>query len=350
MSRQSRYKTLPYTSARYHPDPSPDFTQWWYLDADFDCGHRLMTILMPRAFGRMAGHDNGPDPVLHLVVTDPEGRHQRSHRFHVGDFEGAKDRMFVRFGESTLEARNGRYRLHLDQDGLGCDLEYIPLYPPWPPMPGRGGFMNPWLLKLAQGSLTPGRYFHYAAMIPRAKIRGRLRLNDQEIEVQGEGYHEQGRVNAPLTSLFTYWYWTRFFLGDWTFVYSVGEAPRHALNTRMRALLAYYRDDLVADLFDVTGLVLDYRVERHGPTRFGRDDIPERAVFSARQPGFRLRVDMDLTEERDAFSFQPFDGNSPRPAAWFQHLMQVRAKIRWQGRRYDLRGEGIFETMMTGAR
>jgi hypothetical protein len=338
-------------SGRYRPDGSTDFLQWWYFDAEFASGHHMMVTLMPRTLGRIDGDDNGPDPGISLTLTGPDLKNYRSREYYPGKFHGDTERMFARFADNTVEYRDGRFHLSVLQQGIGCDLEYIPRYPPWAPLPGRGGYMARPLVCLSQRSLDRNRYFHYASMIPRGRVRGRLTLPGGAIDVEGEGYHEQGRTNSPLHKVFTCWYWTRFFLGDWTFIFPVGESPRATLNAKMRALLVRHREQVVADLFDVTGLVLNHRVKRFvRHPESGREDLPGEAVFSARWPGFRLEAAMALFHQREYFRFSPFTSRAPGAPAWFQHLMRVKVRMRLRGKPIDLEGTGVFETMFTGAR
>ena len=178
----------------------------------------------------------------------------------------------------------------------------------------------------------------------------KIPCGEERRRASGEGYHEQGRTNARIERLFTYWYWTRFFIGEWTFIFPVASSPRRTLNATMRALLIYKNNQPIADLFDVTGLALDHRIleyQEYQPA--GRTDIPRRALFTARWPGLRLRADMDLFHLLEAFRFTPFGETPPLLPAWLQHVMNVRVEMRVGGRDYVLEGEGVFETMLTGA-
>ncbi len=348
--RSTRYKQLPYESAGYRGDGSPDYLQWWYFDAEFESGHRFMTIMLPRVFGRIDEDGNGPVPGVTLALTDPDLKNYNSRRYYPGEFSGHPQRMEARFAQNSIECRDGRYHLSIEQDGLGCELTYIPRLPPWPPLPGRGGFMSPALVGLSQMTLSSGKYFHYASMIPRGRVEGRLILPGGEVKVEGEGYHEQGRANSPLQKVFTYWYWTRFFIGEWTFVMPVAESPRRSLNAKMRALLVYHEGEPVADIFDLTGLLLNHRIKKTRRHPASGRDVPVEALFSARRPGFRLKAEMELYHERECFLFEPFgDPSPPLVPVWFQHLMRVKVEMRLKGKPIRLEGEGVFETMFTGA-
>ena len=347
MLREGRYKLLPYEAGRYQWDGRGSYTQWWYFDGEFESGHRVMTIMLPRLFGEVDDHGNGPVPGITLVIMEPDRTNHHSHAYYPEQFDADPDRMKASFANDLVEYHDGRYHIRARQGEVGFDLEYSPTLPPWPPFPGRRGFMAPPLLL----TLAPGKYFHYASFVPRGAVAGSLYLPSGEVEVRGEGYHEQGRTNAPFHGLFSYWYWTRFYMGDWTFIFPVARAPRRALNATMRALLAYRGNECAADLFDVTGLLLRHEVTEYQESeRTGRSDVPRRAVFSARLPHFKLEVEMDLFHELEAFRFTPFGDTSTMQPAWLQHIMNVKARGRWHGQPFELDGEGVFETMLTGSK
>jgi hypothetical protein len=343
MIREARYKVLPYDLGRYQYDGEEEFTQWWYFDAEFESGHRVMAAFFPRMLGNVDDHDAGPVPGVTLVVMDPEGNNHHSHEYFPGRFSGDPERMRGTFGDNLVEWADGRYRLRVYLGETGIELDYQPLLPPWPPLPGRRGFLAPPLMWL----LAPGKYFHYASFVPRAKVEGKLFLPGGEVEVEGTGYHEQGRTNAPLAGIFKHWYWIRLFLDDWTIIFPLTQAPG-AFHTRgMRALLVYRGDECLADLIDGTRLLLDHKIlEYQSYEPAGRDDVPRRGLFTARTPGLRLRVEMDLKHQLEAFCWTPFTVKPERQPAWMQHVMDVGVDIRRKGKTVHLEGEGIFETML----
>ncbi len=347
--RATRYKLFPHHSARYRDIGSSDYLQWWYFDAEFENGYHMMAIMLPRTFGRIEDDLNGPDPGITLTITDPDYRNHHSRDFYPGEFTGDPERMLVTFGKNRMEYHEGRYRLLIHQKGIGCELEFIPRLPPWPPMPGRGGYMTSPLVWFNHMAWSRGKYFHYASLVPRGSVKGKISLPGGEVKVEGRGYHEQGRTNTVFQNMFTYWYWTRFYLGDWTFIFPVAESPRRTLHAKMRALLIYYKEEPVADIFDVSGVFLKHRVHSYRNHPGSGRSIPQELTFLARWPGLRLKVEMDLFHERECFRYQPFTGTAPLQPVWSQHLMRVKVDMRWKGRSIELEGQGVFETMLTSA-
>lgn len=350
LRRVDRRGSVDYQDARFQSDGTDDYLQWWYFDGDFRSGHRLMVIFLPRNFGRVHGRGNAAEPTVTMTITDPTGRNLQSQRFHLDDFDADPSRMHVRFGGSSIEYGQGQYRMVIDQDGLGCDLVYRPTVSPWAPLPGGDGYMAKALLRAAQRGGSSNDFFHYASMMPRAAIEGRLCLDGQSIEVEGNGYHEQGRTNVGLPTVFESWYWTRFFVDDWTFIFVTSRAPRHALNAKMRALLVCRGGEVLYDIFDISGLSLGHRVHQtqtHAPS--GRE-LPLKATCWGRRPGFRLTMDMHLEQERTSFCYDYLRQTTPLQPAWMQHFMHVDVKLTHDGRDYAFCGEGVFESMLSGAK
>ena len=338
------------SEAGYRPDGSASFLQWWYFDAGFESGHHMMTIMQPHMLGRIEQDGNGRDPGITLAITSPDRTNYSNREYFPGTFQADPAGMGVSFGANRIEFRDGRYHLHLSLEDVGCHLEYEPLLPPWAPLPGRMGFMCRPMLCLSQWKPDPRQMFHYASMMPRGKVTGTLRSPLGKVSVRGEGYHEQGRTNLPLQSVFSYWYWTRLFVGDWTFIFPVAMSTRKTLNVRLRSLAIYRKQHMLVNLFDLTGLVLNHRVKEYFPCEGGEQlRVPKRTVFTARRPGLKLQVDMECVHERERFRFSLFEGDSPSQPHWLQHLTKASVRLCLEGDEHLFAGCGVFETMVTGA-
>jgi hypothetical protein len=350
--RKTRYKVLSYDAERYDWDGQGQYMQWWYFDAEFTSGHRIMAFMLPRMVGMEEDYVNGPVPGVRLVIKGPDQKILNAKQLYGGRFEADPDRIRMSFGDNLIEVVDGRYHLVVHEGDLGIDLEYEPTLPPWPPLPGTGGFMFPPFLWV----MVPFKYFNYASYVPRARVTGKLFMPDAPaggIDVSGVGYHEQGRTNADLSGVFNYWYWNRIFIDDWTIIFPAGRSPASTLHAKMHALLIYKGNECVADLFDVAGLRLRSRITEYQTLEAARrDDVPRRCVFTARTRDLRMQVDMDLYQELIAFPWvhwTPGSKNLQQPA-WMQHVMKVAVDMRWKGSKINLEGEGVFETMLTGCR
>ena len=88
----------------------------------------------------------------------------------LGQIRGESSHLYVSIGDSVIEEVDGRYHVNIKLDGLCCELEYIPRFSPWAPLPGRNGYMNPLLTALNQRSLANEKYFQYVSLVPRARL------------------------------------------------------------------------------------------------------------------------------------------------------------------------------------
>lgn len=345
----TRWGAVPPEPCRDLDDRSPAFTQWWYFDAEFADGHRLMAILQPRMFARVLGEENESVPGLTLVLTDPSSRNYGRRAFFPGELTQDPATGVVCFGQNRLEFSGGQCRLRLELEGVGCDLRWVPRLPPWAPLPGLRGRLAPALIALGQRRWAPSDHFEYASVIPRGHVEGTLRLGAREVPVVGSGYHERGVSNVAMSTFFASWFWARLFVNEWTFVFPVAQAPARLLHLPLRAMLVARGEQILCDQFDATGLLLHHRVrrsERHGPS--GRE-VPRAVSYTARLPDFRLDLDLELFHEREAFQFSAFSGPTPLQPVWLQHLARATVDLRWRGERVRLEGEAVFETMLSGS-
>lgn len=345
----TRWGAVPPEPCRDLDDGSRGFTQWWYFDAEFEDGHRLMAILQPRMFARVEGEGNAPEPGITLALTDPTLENHRRRGFFPGALSHDPAAGVVRFGSNRLETKGGEYRLALQLDDVGCDVRWVPDLAPWAPLAGLRGRMASPLLWLGQLRWAWGDRFEYASMVPRGRVEGTLRLGGREVQVRGAGYHERGVSNVAFSRLFAYWYWARLYIGEWTFVFPVAQTPSRSLRTTMRAMLVARGREVVCDLFDVSGLLLDHRVRRSERHAASGRDVPREITYTARLPGFKLDLDLELFHERESFLFSPFAGPTAATPAWLQHLAHAKVDLRWRGERIRLEGEAVFETMLSGS-
>jgi len=76
LSVTMRQKGIPQSEAAYAEDAH---LQWWYFDATFQEGHRLLTYFLPAFRGTIG--DQPPDqPYLNVVLKKPDGEIVRGDR------------------------------------------------------------------------------------------------------------------------------------------------------------------------------------------------------------------------------------------------------------------------------
>jgi predicted secreted hydrolase len=179
-----------------HYSPARDFFEWWYFDAAFDNGYRLVAILHSSLYNAV-----DHKPTLDLRVTPPGGASVTAiGRFSRREYRSAADHCDVRIGgcRASQEAP-GRYRLQLKQGPLEADLHFQAAAPGW--RPGNGCLFF---------DRETGHYFKWVVPLPLAAVSGTLRVGGEQMQVQGRGYHDHNWGNFVLADAFDHWYWGRF--------------------------------------------------------------------------------------------------------------------------------------------
>jgi hypothetical protein len=173
-----------------------DFFEWWYFDAIFDNGYRLVAILHSSLYNAV-----DHKPTVDVRITPPEGDSILAiGRYSRSSYQASKDHCDVRIQECrAVVDTSGRYHLTLQQGDIRADLVYEPQAPAW--RPGTG------YLFLDDAT---GHYFRWVVPLPLAQVTGVLQVGDKRLTVRGKGYHDHNWGNFVLPDAFSHWYWGRF--------------------------------------------------------------------------------------------------------------------------------------------
>jgi hypothetical protein len=178
-----------------HYSPERDFFEWWYFDAAFDNGYRLVAIFHSSLYNAV-----DHKPTLDIRVTPPGGPSINAiARFDRRDFRSERAHCDVQLGESRANLKDqGRYELNLRQGPVAAELVYEAAAPGW--RAGTGYlFMDH----------NSGDFFKWIVPIPQALVSGHMVLNGKRIPVMGTGYHDHNWGNFFLPDAFHRWYWGR---------------------------------------------------------------------------------------------------------------------------------------------
>lgn len=178
-----------------HYSPEMDFFEWWYFDATFDNGYRLVAILHSSLYNAV-----DHKPTIDIRVTPPSepsvvaiGRYDRS------DYQSASSHCDVRIArcQAVLEDHQ-RYRLNLQQGDIQANLVYNTTLPGW--RPGTGYLF---------ADHSSGHFFKWIVPLPYAQVSGTLAVKGEKKWVTGYGYHDHNWGNFRLGDAFDHWYWGR---------------------------------------------------------------------------------------------------------------------------------------------
>jgi predicted secreted hydrolase len=183
-----------------HYSPARDFFEWWYFDAAFDNGYRLVAILHSSLYNAV-----DHKPTVDVRVTPPNGASVVAiGRYSRADYRAAAARCDVQIaGCHAVAVDPNHYVLSLRQGDVAADLVYESHLPGW--RPGTGYLL---------ADEATGHFFKWVVPLPRAEVSGTLTVAGQRMAVQGVGYHDHNWGNLVLADAFSGWCWGRFFAAD----------------------------------------------------------------------------------------------------------------------------------------
>ena len=167
--------------------------EWWYFDARLDNGY------MAVGFFR-AKHERTGKTGVEITIYKPNGEKiQRIFDYEHSDLVATKENANVRIGKNYIKVdySNGKlpeYEIFLDEEDIGIHLNFTPKIKGW--MPGEG-FVE-------FGTLGQ---FGWAVAIPRADVKGTIKVDNKKIEVKGIGYHDHNWITFNLVRVVEYWHW-----------------------------------------------------------------------------------------------------------------------------------------------
>jgi predicted secreted hydrolase len=124
------------------------------------------------------------------------------------------------------------YEIYLDEGDLGIHLYYKPKVPGW--MPGEG-FTE--FGKLGQ--------FGWAVAIPRADVKGKLKVEGKEIDVKGIGYHDHNWITFNLVRVVNFWHWGRIYSDNFTMIYAYIKCNKKMDNYPISILMIAKGEDII---------------------------------------------------------------------------------------------------------
>ena len=349
-------KRIPQSEEAYAPDAH---LQWWYFDATFEDGHRLLTYFLPRFRGTIENQVLD-QPYLNVVLRRPDGAILREPRAfspseflpHPGEFGASfgKD-CSVTYEKGPGEDDLGYYTLKARAGRLGYDLKLLPDIPPWSPF-GPRACAPRFGMMLARRSISTRDYMHYAPFVPRGRIEGRVVVDGQTVEVRGLGYHEQGRFSFPLHEFAEAWYWLHIEHPPWTVLTGTVARPPGFLKPRKETrggfgFVQRAGKPLLAAA-DLSGLIVNWkRIDKQAPPPDGAMNMAWNAEVRLSRPGFVLNATIRSTEvlERMPFSYHE---TTPGKPCWSQTIARADVRILHGVRRTAFEAECVLETMVSG--
>lgn len=197
--------------------------EWWYYDAHFEDGSTAVIVFGTKP---LIERNNLLKPFVSLTITRPDGTKAISLiSFPAQQFKAAKESCDVRIGPNWTSGDLHRYEVHFEGDGLGADLTFTGIVPPWRPGAGKAYF----------GDLD--HFFGWLPSIPYGAVEGTLTYDGQTHNVNGTGYHDHNWGNIALNEVMDHWYWGRAHIGEYTLIFVDQIAANQYGNVHMPVFL-----------------------------------------------------------------------------------------------------------------
>lgn len=185
----------------FHSSTAPRFTEWWYFDAIFDNGYsielnvRVLSIIK-----------NKYAIIYKRIDIYKEGKiikHYRT-RYRLKDFEASKQIPNVKLGgkeviKGIIDKKTGNlvYDVSFEIQDTSVNLRFKSCTKGWKGTnPGGDGWV---------------------VILPRAEVKGKIKVDTDEIDVKGIGYHDHNwDVRYSVTKNNHGWFWGKIYSDNYT--------------------------------------------------------------------------------------------------------------------------------------
>lgn len=273
---------LSYRENAVHRIRHRHYFEHWYFDAKLPDGHVAIAFLQASELIRRK-------PGVEMHVYRPSGEKLSVSRLYPdSEVSSSQESFDVRIGdnfgreESPGDEGSPRYRIHLAEEDMQFDLTYTNELPGWKP----GGGMT------RHGETE---FFAWVVPSPKARVEGKVRFRDTELDVSGIGYQDHNWGIGDMKRIVAFWHWGRLYVEDYTLLYAyVMTQKKYGFHCSTPLMLA--KGDRV--ILSTGEMEL-----RCGPTVFDRTanrDYP--STLHIEVPG-RLSLRLEVREIIDAHDF-----------------------------------------------
>ena len=177
--------------------------EWWYFDSKYADGSSLVIIFYTKPVTSFAKKFK---PFVSLNYISPNGREIRT-TFESKTYSFSDRCCDVRIGDCYIKGDLSRYEIYFKNDEVECKLNLAASVPSWRPDSG----------KILFGKKD---YFAWLPSVPEGQVNGILKIQNEEIELCGTGYHDHNWGNKLMILLMNDWYWGRAKIGEYVVVSS----------------------------------------------------------------------------------------------------------------------------------
>lgn len=175
--------------------------EWWYFDSKYADGSSLVVIFFSKPVTSLKGKFE-PYVSFDFVSKNYKEIHTE---FKCNDYSMSKEKCDIRIGESYIKGDLNHYDICFKNDEVEAHITLDASVPSWRPYSGHLYF-------------NEKEYFAWLPAVPEGKVKANIKIKNEEINLEGTGYHDHNWGNKLMIFLMNDWYWGRAKIGDYVVV------------------------------------------------------------------------------------------------------------------------------------
>ncbi len=215
-----------------HPLDHKNYVEHWYFDARLEGGYMVVGFLW-------ASEMLSREPAIELHIYKPSGEKVSVTKTYApADLRVSEEKCDVWVGHNhayaTYPDEGGLpvYHLFISEGELEADLTFYSEVPGWKPGDGKTFYGEE-------------EFFAWTVAVPRARVEGRIKCNDEVIPARGIGYHDHNWETADLRRVVAHWYWGRLYTDEFTLLYAYVKTNGRFGKVASKPMMLAHKDKIV---------------------------------------------------------------------------------------------------------
>lgn len=332
-------------------EAGPSGFQWWYFDAEFTNGYSTTLVILPYSIGSISGLTmNAQDPCVLVAITTPEGETYTARQsYSFSDLSASASYLDAHLGENSVAFDGKTYRLRFAEGDLKASLDITPTLPAWSPLGVNSDSRLDGSVMEIFG-LDPNYFFDYLECMPRGTAKGYLEINNQKLDVEGIGYHEQGYGNFYLCEMIESWFWTKYYFEDYTLVFAGIRNETLLDGFEISGLMLAQKNSIIKSYMTMSGSEISIKNEAYNTHEETGESFPSRLQFNIDIDNLKMTGQINYLFLRDSWGFNyPEDKCNPiHKPTWLQYTSETEFEMELNGRAKSFNTRGVYECMISG--
>jgi len=205
--------------------------EWWYFDARLDNGYTVVGFFR-------AKHERTGKTGVEITIYKPDGEKIKNVIDYLhSDFKASKDTADVQIGKNYIKVDYSNkelpiYEIFIDEGEYGFHLKYTAKVYGW--KPGNGYI-----------EFGKSNQFGWVVALPRADVKGTIKVNNETVHVKGIGYHDHNWLNFNFAMIIDYWYWGRIYSENYTVIFAYIKCNKKMDNYPIQVLMLAKNESII---------------------------------------------------------------------------------------------------------